>query len=232
MVVYTITCITTSKVYVGITSRTLSRRWDNHIYRARTGWPGKLYSAMRKYGNEDFIIAEYKQCSTWQELLLEEIKAIAYFDSFETGYNLTLGGEGNLGWIPDDIWRNKMRQVQKNRLSITEDTRKKLSKATAGSRNPRFGVVVSEETKARIKRANAGFRKGIAKSPEHKQNIPIANCNRAGITCYNYKGECRTLRDWSKLMTISLGTLKKRVQTYGWSIEKALETPIQRGGSR
>lgn len=42
-----------SKVYVGITTRTLAIRWTEHLLKAHKG-KEKLYKAMRKYGVAQF----------------------------------------------------------------------------------------------------------------------------------------------------------------------------------
>lgn len=43
-----------------------------------------------------------------------------------------------------------------------------------------------------------------------------------------YKGETHTLAEWSTLKGIKYFTLRSRLDNYGWSIEKALETEVKR----
>lgn len=42
-----------------------------------------------------------------------------------------------------------------------------------------------------------------------------------------YKGEKRTLTEWGRIMNIDRNVLKKRIYA-GWSVEKALETPVKK----
>lgn len=42
-----------------------------------------------------------------------------------------------------------------------------------------------------------------------------------------YKGETKTMSEWSDITGIEYRTLRSRINSYHWSIEKALETPIR-----
>lgn len=42
-----------------------------------------------------------------------------------------------------------------------------------------------------------------------------------------YKGETKTISEWAEKTGISKGTLRRRIIELGWSVEKALETPIK-----
>lgn len=55
-----------------------------------------LYNAMRKYGIEHFFIEAIEETDKLQE---REQYWIAYFDSYNKGYNATLGGDG---WVRTD----------------------------------------------------------------------------------------------------------------------------------
>ena len=52
-----------------------------------------LYSAMNKYGVENFSVEEVEQCAD-SEAEEREIYWIDYFDSYGNGYNATKGGDG------------------------------------------------------------------------------------------------------------------------------------------
>lgn len=54
MIIYKITNKINGKVYIGQTTDSLSRRKSGHIQAATSGSKSKLYSAMRKYGVENF----------------------------------------------------------------------------------------------------------------------------------------------------------------------------------
>lgn len=50
--------------------------------------------------------------------------------------------------------------------------------------------------------------------------------NRKNTIFYTYKGETKALTDWASLYGINRYTLYDRIEKRGWSVEKALETPV------
>ena len=50
--------------------------------------------------------------------------------------------------------------------------------------------------------------------------------NRRTNVVVAYKGEEKTIKEWSETMGLPYQTVYARIQRYGWSIEKALETPV------
>jgi len=91
--IYTITNIINGKIYVGQTTMPVHARWNKHISRSRQPNPTGIAGAIKKYGVENFIFEAI--CSAPVEELndLEKYYIIKY-DSFNSGYNLTWGGEG------------------------------------------------------------------------------------------------------------------------------------------
>ena len=83
-----------NKLYVGKTITTLSNRWLHHkdAY-LREDW--HLYRAMRKYGIEHFWIEEIEFCSD-NDIDEREKYWINKLDSYNNGYNMTIGGEGRV----------------------------------------------------------------------------------------------------------------------------------------
>ena len=83
-----------NKVYIGQTERSLQDRWLAHCNDSKRQEQNRpLYHAFRKYGIEHFWIELVEQCDT-QVLNEREQYWIAEFDSYNNGYNATLGGEG------------------------------------------------------------------------------------------------------------------------------------------
>lgn len=76
------------KVYIGQTSRSIEIRWKEHI-RTTTSI---IYKAINKYGIEHFWIDQIEECD---DILLDEREKywIQKYNSFETGYNQTAGGQ-------------------------------------------------------------------------------------------------------------------------------------------
>jgi group I intron endonuclease len=93
-IAYTITCVPTGKIYVGITKQKMRARWNQHAAsRERT----KLTQAIRKYGRDAFIMSHIASARSYEDLLETEKMLILQFDSRRSGLNLTDGGEGFLG---------------------------------------------------------------------------------------------------------------------------------------
>ena len=56
--------------------------------------------------------------------------------------------------------------------------------------------------------------------------------NRKNTLRYTYNGETKALTEWAEMFGINRFTLYSRIEERGWSIEKALETPICSYGER
>lgn len=95
---YIITNLINGKRYVGKTTKTLARRWGNHLSYAKGGGQTYLAKAIRKYGAENFTIdplspARYdltkeSDLNEWECLMIRLIGT-----KVPNGYNLTDGGE-------------------------------------------------------------------------------------------------------------------------------------------
>lgn len=94
---YIVTNSINTKVYIGKTYTSLEERWKRHIrdaFRTDRENNTKFYNALRKYGPEQFkieLIAQFDECILEQK----EQEYIAKHNSFNNGYNSTLGGDGN-----------------------------------------------------------------------------------------------------------------------------------------
>ena len=89
--IYKITNNINNKCYIG-QSRDIKARWSKHLsaYISSPDW--ELYRAFKKYGISSFSFEVIEECSV-EELNEREIYWIEYYDSFNNGYNMTLGGE-------------------------------------------------------------------------------------------------------------------------------------------
>lgn len=81
------------KCYIG-KSANIEQRFKGHKNKMSYGTE-VLYQAFRKYGIDNFDFSIIEECSL--ELLSDREKYwIQYYNSYEEGYNSTLGGDGNL----------------------------------------------------------------------------------------------------------------------------------------
>lgn len=97
MFIYKITNLTSKKIYVGKTTKTIQQRWKRHVNDAMSNrLSTALACAIRKYGAHDFTIEEIDSAKSEQELNYKEKYWIEYYNSTDRniGYNLCPGGEG------------------------------------------------------------------------------------------------------------------------------------------
>lgn len=85
-----------NKVYIGQTMSSLKVRWNGH----KTAWRQSgnckaLYSAFDKYGIENFTIEPIEECDL-DNINEREKYWIKHYNSYNNGYNMTLGGDGNI----------------------------------------------------------------------------------------------------------------------------------------
>lgn len=92
--IYKITNKINGHAYIG-QSVNITRRWTDHKNRYKDlNYDSTLYKAFRKYGLENFSFEILEECEP--ELLDErEIYYVALYDTFNDGYNETLGGNNS-----------------------------------------------------------------------------------------------------------------------------------------
>lgn len=141
---YKITNTVNGHSYVGFTSRSINERYSSHKNNAfRQNRKSKLYSAMRKYGVDCFVI---EQIYEGVDALQKENYYITYYNC---EYNMTAGGESNqLGrtWNMSEETKRKLRKPKPPR---TEEHKRNLSKSLTGRK-------LSEETKKKIGNSSIG----------------------------------------------------------------------------
>jgi group I intron endonuclease len=131
--VYRITNILNRKCYIGITSRRMCDRWEEHVAnsRGKRKRHSKLYDAIAKYGAASFRKEIIDSTDNEDAVRALEVRYIAEHNSFEAGYNSNPGGNGFLHF-PDHI-RKKISEAQKGRVN-SASTRAKMSLAKIGDK--------------------------------------------------------------------------------------------------
>lgn len=76
----------TGRAYVGH-SRDIRARKSKHLHRARRGFSGKFYNAVRKYGEDAFDFEVLERCEA-SELLAREKFYIQFLDAVNNGFNM------------------------------------------------------------------------------------------------------------------------------------------------
>ena len=110
--IYKITNLINGKSYIGKTLLTIDERWNEHCRAIRRKRCEKrpLYSAMNKYGIENFKIEQIEECDDNVVNEREEYW-IEYFGTFKSGYNATIGGDGK-HYLDYDLICETYKQVQ------------------------------------------------------------------------------------------------------------------------
>jgi len=162
--IYKITNIKTGKVYIGKTTRSLNDRLQGHINSANKGDNFKLSRAIRKYGKENFIIEPIDFADTRKELNEKEVYYISEYDSLETGYNMTIGGEGGNTYI--DKSDEEMKAISEKISAVLRKNNGNHGQFV-GPKNGMYGKHQTPEAKEKISKAS----KGRKFSKEHKRKI-------------------------------------------------------------
>lgn len=110
--IYKITNLINGKQYVGKTLKTIEQRWQEHIQDSGKEKIQKrpLYSAIKKYGIENFIIEEIEKVDV-DNINEREKYWIKFLNTFKNGYNATIGGDGK-SYIDYDLVVKTYKQVQ------------------------------------------------------------------------------------------------------------------------
>lgn len=109
MIVYKVTS-PSGKCYIGVTSRDLEFRKQCHYQELKTGTNYNFHNAIRKYSDQ-LVWEVICECTTgnYEDLKSLEKYYIQKYRSYNNGYNMTLGGDGTLGWKHTEETKAKMR---------------------------------------------------------------------------------------------------------------------------
>jgi len=157
-------------VYIG-SFNDVDRRIRQHSKGLRNNWHGNahLQNAFNKYGLDSFEYDVLITCHPDMLLWYEQ----QFLDAWKPEYNVNkIAGRSN---YTEDMRRKASKALKGKPLS--EDTKKKLSKAMIGNRNF-VGHKHSEETKKKMSIAKKGkiaWNKGIPSSGESKRKISEAH---------------------------------------------------------
>jgi len=140
MIVYKTVNKTNGQIYVGQDSKDDSRYLGSGIL---------LNEAIRKHGKENFEKEIIAWCYTKEHLDFLEKFYIKFFNSkIPNGYNLTDGGDGTLGYFPDEQIKEKMSLSHKKFYdSHPEATRRLAESIKKIWQNPAYKEILSRSQK-------------------------------------------------------------------------------------
>lgn len=213
-IVYKATNKTNNKAYVGYTTRTLDERKAQHISDMKREDRSKAFhNALRKYGVDAF---------EWEVLLEDatlddEIRLIAEHKTHKNvgGYNVTLGGEGIIGFHHSKESRQKMSDARKG-VAKTEEHKEKLRKPKRNTDN--YKKPKSEQHRLNMRKP---------RSAEHREKIRQAKLGKPRSEETRKKiGQARKgIPAWNK------GLSAKTDDRVRLNIEKRLETVRANNGN-
>jgi len=112
MQIYKISFKQTDKVYIGMTTKSANERLSEHL---RLDKKSALVNAIMKYGKNNIHLSILCECDDYELLCFAEQEAIdKYKSKYPNGYNLTDGGDGNIGY------KYTNEQKESNRLGLIE----------------------------------------------------------------------------------------------------------------
>jgi group I intron endonuclease len=166
--IYKATNIKNGKIYIGFDSN-----WPNRMTIHKSAYKAgdtKFYRALRKYGWNSFEWQPiYQSFDKTHTLNIMENFFIDEYNSFNNGYNSTLGGDGTFGYIHTKQTKQKISMTHKGK-KLTPEHIKILSekgKNNVGEKNPQYGKPLSEETKLKISFSTKGIPKSMTE--QHKK---------------------------------------------------------------
>jgi group I intron endonuclease len=140
MFIYKTTNLINGKIYIGKCSKKNKKASDIYL-----GSGNLIKRAIKKYGKENFIREIIEDNISDNDILkIREIYWIDFYNSTnkDIGYNITKGGEGQLG------------------ITRSQETRDKISKANSGENHWAFGGHMPEETRLKISASLTGIMSG------------------------------------------------------------------------
>lgn len=151
--IYLITNKINGKKYVGQTQQSdINDRWCEHKRVSHHTLGRYIYNAYKKHGIENFkfqivCICFDSDCNKYEEFYIKKFDCLV-----PNGYNLMSGG-GNFKHHPETIKKmsESIKAYKKLHPQIcSEETKKKLSEAFKGNKNPNYKKHMSEEQKQQI----------------------------------------------------------------------------------
>ena len=196
---YKISFNDTNKVYIGITSRDVYKRFNEHC---KSTTKSLIANAIRKHGVENTTLTILLESNDYDELLLlEQVSILEHGSITPNGYNITKGGEGVLGLnhsfesklkmgisqkirFLNDTERDNASIKTKNYYNINQDARLKMSeiKKEFYMKNPEKAIEHSNKMKnyyninpdARLKIVESNKTRLISKQTLIKKSVSAA----------------------------------------------------------
>ena len=197
MIVYRAKNKINNKSYIGITTKTLEHRKITHQKAAKYS-NRKFYTALNKYGFDNFEWSVLDECSDMTDLENKEQYYIEKYNSFNNGYNLTSGGESIKEYSEESKelmrearveWHKSNRNGFKGKTH-TEEVRKRISEKMKGRPSPNKDKELSETHRENLSKAQKEWLKhnehpNKGRTWKHKKKreymeVTCPHCSKSG----------------------------------------------------
>ena len=213
-VIYLITNLFNGMKYVGQTTRSVEQRFKEHFHE-------KTYigNAMRKHSMKNFTIEVIETCETREQLNEREKFWIAELKCMSpSGYNLTEGGEGIIGWERTPEYYAKLSVANKGKNKgrhLSAEHRAKLSEMERGEKNPFFGKRHTKKSLIRMSVAKIGNKYWLGRRHKSESIVKISKLKRHKTPYKNLLNEIDkqqlSYHALAKLMEIAQASISRKM---------------------
>lgn len=174
--IYCHTHVESGRKYVGLTSQTMMKRWNRHMYDAMNMRSGNTHfaNAIRKYGKDAFSHEILEKCNSLEDANLTEQKWIGHFNSRnpEKGFNLMKGGEHTPHPVKNPWNRSDYRAKNLPRILNIGNTHQARAASKAALNTPESKAKRSALAKIALARPETiAKRKILTADPEYRLKI-------------------------------------------------------------
>jgi group I intron endonuclease len=221
-IIYKVTNKLNGKVYIGQTIQPLGRRKGEHVYRFTHKTRDHLiYKAFNKYGFQNFAWEIVMECKSNEEMNMAEIKAIAWCNSYNKGYNMTPGGDGVSKETREKLskvltgrditpWAHKIVATRMARGNYYKADQNNAYIGVKGAKNPQSNIYIITEPNGMehiVKGIRAWCRGWEKETLNHPGLIEVAKGRRG-----HHKGYLCRYANQERSTTIPKGSTPKRVE--------------------
>lgn len=201
------------KIYIGKTTRLLKNRKRQHLttlYKERVAF----HNAIIKYGENSVKWSVIDIANNIDELNEKEAYWISHYNSYihaknSNGYNMTLGGEGEIGYRHTEEAKQKISKAHTGK-SFTEAHKKKLSENHAdisGKNNPNYKKIFSEETRRKMSKNHADI---------SGENNPNSKLTWENVRWIRQNKEKYIVIKLAEMFSVSNSVIYKIIQNKAW----------------
>lgn len=175
MIVYMIRNKVNGMMYIGATTQSLKKRRITHLSHARNKNNDMVIAAaIREFGEDNFEWSIIEEVDNESDLERLEIYYIGYYDTYNNGYNQTIGGKGPTGF----------KHTEKAKENISKNHRD-----IKGKNNPGYGKCGKDNINAIGVKINGNQFDTITKAGKYLNvsRATVRNRIKAGWSGYEYK---------------------------------------------